>query len=204
MELFPPQPDLSLQISPPKNTQDQSMEFGFWRRPIQPNTILKPGAGTSSNFHLSSTNPSYSLAPNPSSMPNYRPHFLLHSQPLLNEIQDANQIDLSMLKPIRGIPVYHTSPHSPHFPSFFHNTSHNSISESSVIATACNLQRSPRFLARVPAKRSARAPRMRWTTSLHARFVHAVELLGGHESTSCNPKYHVSLSTFITNKFKAL
>ncbi|CAL9031754.1 unnamed protein product [Prunus brigantina] len=30
-------------------------------------------------------------------------------------------------------------------------------------------------------KRNMRAPRMRWTTSLHARFVHAVELLGGHE-----------------------
>ncbi|KAK4752632.1 hypothetical protein SAY87_021430 [Trapa incisa] len=30
-------------------------------------------------------------------------------------------------------------------------------------------------------RRSARAPRIRWTTSLHARFVHAVELLGGHE-----------------------
>uniref|UniRef100_A0A0D9Y115 Myb-like domain-containing protein n=1 Tax=Leersia perrieri TaxID=77586 RepID=A0A0D9Y115_9ORYZ len=30
-------------------------------------------------------------------------------------------------------------------------------------------------------KRSARAPRMRWTTALHAHFVHAVELLGGHE-----------------------
>ncbi|KAK6140964.1 hypothetical protein DH2020_025292 [Rehmannia glutinosa] len=26
-----------------------------------------------------------------------------------------------------------------------------------------------------------RAPRMRWTTTLHARFVHAVDLLGGHE-----------------------
>ncbi|KAJ0970861.1 hypothetical protein J5N97_018820 [Dioscorea zingiberensis] len=26
-----------------------------------------------------------------------------------------------------------------------------------------------------------RAPRMRWTSTLHARFVHAVELLGGHE-----------------------
>ncbi|GAU42999.1 hypothetical protein TSUD_188730 [Trifolium subterraneum] len=26
-----------------------------------------------------------------------------------------------------------------------------------------------------------RAPRMRWTTTLHNRFVHAVELLGGHE-----------------------
>ncbi|XP_031407252.1 probable transcription factor KAN2 [Punica granatum] len=30
-------------------------------------------------------------------------------------------------------------------------------------------------------RRNMRAPRMRWTTSLHARFVHAVELLGGHE-----------------------
>ncbi|KAL2346366.1 hypothetical protein Fmac_000366 [Flemingia macrophylla] len=31
------------------------------------------------------------------------------------------------------------------------------------------------------AKRSVRAPRMRWTTTLHAHFVHAVQLLGGHE-----------------------
>ncbi|XP_023535459.1 probable transcription factor KAN4 [Cucurbita pepo subsp. pepo] len=30
-------------------------------------------------------------------------------------------------------------------------------------------------------KRSPRAPRMRWTTTLHAHFIHAVELLGGHE-----------------------
>lgn len=31
-------------------------------------------------------------------------------------------------------------------------------------------------------KRSARAPRMRWTSTLHSHFVHAVQLLGGHES----------------------
>ncbi|KAK4276629.1 hypothetical protein QN277_014757 [Acacia crassicarpa] len=31
------------------------------------------------------------------------------------------------------------------------------------------------------AKRSVRAPRMRWTTTLHAQFVRAVQLLGGHE-----------------------
>ncbi|KAE8713422.1 putative transcription factor KAN4 [Hibiscus syriacus] len=31
------------------------------------------------------------------------------------------------------------------------------------------------------ARRSIRAPRMRWTTTLHAHFVHAVQLLGGHE-----------------------
>lgn len=34
------------------------------------------------------------------------------------------------------------------------------------------------------SKRNMRAPRMRWTSSLHNRFVHAVELLGGHESES--------------------
>lgn len=31
-------------------------------------------------------------------------------------------------------------------------------------------------------KRNTRAPRMRWTTTLHAHFVHSVQLLGGHES----------------------
>jgi SHAQKYF class myb-like DNA-binding protein len=30
-------------------------------------------------------------------------------------------------------------------------------------------------------RRSMRAPRMRWTSTLHAHFVHAVKLLGGHE-----------------------
>lgn len=39
-----------------------------------------------------------------------------------------------------------------------------------------------RFLPKLPSKRSMRAPRMRWTSTLHSRFVHAVELLGGHES----------------------
>jgi hypothetical protein len=34
--------------------------------------------------------------------------------------------------------------------------------------------------------RSLRAPRMRWTSSLHAHFVHAVDLLGGHESNRYN------------------
>ncbi|XP_039060639.1 transcription repressor KAN1-like [Hibiscus syriacus] len=40
---------------------------------------------------------------------------------------------------------------------------------------------SSRFIPKLPSKRNTRAPRMRWTSSLHARFVHAVELLGGHE-----------------------
>lgn len=32
-------------------------------------------------------------------------------------------------------------------------------------------------------KRNGRAPRMRWTSTLHSHFVHAVDLLGGHQST---------------------
>ncbi|CAL0323913.1 unnamed protein product [Lupinus luteus] len=38
-----------------------------------------------------------------------------------------------------------------------------------------------RMWPRLQSKRNTRAPRMRWTSSLHARFLHAVELLGGHE-----------------------
>jgi hypothetical protein len=45
-----------------------------------------------------------------------------------------------------------------------------------------------RYMPRLPAsRRGMRAPRMRWTSSLHARFVHAVELLGGHERESLIP-----------------
>ncbi|CAK9178586.1 unnamed protein product [Ilex paraguariensis] len=40
-------------------------------------------------------------------------------------------------------------------------------------------KRSPRMITGV--KRSVRTPRMRWTSILHAHFVHAVHLLGGHE-----------------------
>ena len=46
-------------------------------------------------------------------------------------------------------------------------------------------------------KRSVRAPRMRWTTTLHAHFVHAVELLGGHESNNIEQVLHIYLYMFI-------
>lgn len=49
-------------------------------------------------------------------------------------------------------------------------------------------------------KRSMRAPRMRWTSTLHAHFVHAVELLGGHESKHVTWKlpctFYISLCIF--------
>nr|KAJ0201531.1 hypothetical protein LSAT_V11C600340730 [Lactuca sativa] len=42
-----------------------------------------------------------------------------------------------------------------------------------------DFKRSSRMVNSV--RRGARAPRMRWTSSLHAHFIHAVQLLGGHE-----------------------
>lgn len=47
-------------------------------------------------------------------------------------------------------------------------------------------------------KRSSRAPRMRWTTALHAHFVHAVELLGGHESTLSSTRRPCCLPSIYT------
>ncbi|KAL3323442.1 hypothetical protein AABB24_037868 [Solanum stoloniferum] len=82
---------------------------------------------------------------------------------------------------------YHHVPHHHHPLQYHHHHSqyghlgglgHNSHHEN--IANSHSLMRS-RFLPKLPAKRSMRAPRMRWTSTLHARFVHAVELLGGHE-----------------------
>lgn len=62
----------------------------------------------------------------------------------------------------------------------FHHHQHQ-LGTGSQAAALEGVMRS-RFMPKVPTKRSKRAPRMRWTSTLHARFVHAVELLGGHES----------------------
>ncbi|KAL3596754.1 hypothetical protein D5086_008391, partial [Populus alba] len=61
-----------------------------------------------------------------------------------------------------------------------HHHHHNQYGVGSTEGSPHGLIRS-RFFPKLPTKRSMRAPRMRWTSTLHARFVHAVELLGGHE-----------------------
>ncbi|XP_006854082.2 probable transcription factor KAN2 [Amborella trichopoda] len=100
------------------------------------------------------------------------------------------------LRPIRGIPIYYNSSFpflsSDHFgdlhssSSLSSSTSCPSLSSSSPPSSSYNFGSNggmrSRFMTRfTAARRSMRAPRMRWTSSLHARFVHAVELLGGHE-----------------------
>ncbi|XP_055830592.1 probable transcription factor KAN2 isoform X2 [Solanum dulcamara] len=235
MELFPAQPDLSLQISSPNskssstttwkttrnnnnNTdQDHEMDLFFWRRALESRNSKPDNNNNTTLFELSLSNPNYKPSPpHPNRIINSS-----HFHPLQNNtnfIHQQNQ-QLSFLRPIRGIPVYHQNPlplsHHHNYPIFaqqtfdnstttattptlpihssgscisnFNNNSNKTISNSSPTTVPfhhsnhqAGLMRS-RFLSRFPAKRTMRAPRMRWTSSLHARFVHAVELLGGHE-----------------------
>ncbi|CAA0843257.1 Probable transcription factor KAN2 [Striga hermonthica] len=157
MELFPAQPDLSLQISPPSGSKRSSAAATWRSRPTaaddhRATTCFKAlrrssdaGPTTLDGHHLTT-----------------QPHFGHHHHQHLN-----------VLRPIRGIPIYQTHHPQPNF----HYAHRGPGFEPPSIAAAQILGPSSRF----PAKRSVRAPRMRWTTTLHARFVHAVELLGGHE-----------------------
>ncbi|WOL19520.1 putative transcription factor KAN2 isoform X2 [Canna indica] len=112
--------------------------------------------------------PSYMVANN------FRQH-----PPVLLHHQGYNCQDLNlMIRPINGVPVYHPAFH------FLHQHQRPPFSSSPPIMpyTSTAMPRSsstPRSI--LPRKRTMRTPRMRWTTTLHARFVHAVQLLGGHE-----------------------
>ncbi|XP_077230695.1 homeodomain-like superfamily protein isoform X2 [Tasmannia lanceolata] len=64
--------------------------------------------------------------------------------------------------------------------SLKHHTFHHQQFGMGALEASHGMIRS-RFAQKLPVKRSMRAPRMRWTSTLHNRFVHAVELLGGHE-----------------------
>ncbi|CDY35557.1 BnaA05g16290D [Brassica napus] len=183
MELFPAQPDLSLQISPPNS---------------KPSSTSK----TTNNHHhplgdLSLSNNSHQHQQqhqHPLLLPNCNGSNILTSFQFQTQQQQgflAHDLN-THLRPIRGIPLYqnhhphhHHRPPPPYFPF-----DPSSVSNSGLITNPNyhnhqhhhhqTLNRA-RFMPRFPAKRSMRAPRMRWTTTLHARFVHAVELLGGHE-----------------------
>ncbi|PPE02613.1 hypothetical protein GOBAR_DD00312 [Gossypium barbadense] len=175
MELFPAQPDLSLQISPP-NSKPTS-------RGLDSRSSMSSMAKPDNCFELSFSNPRVS-----DSNSNHFHQLLQNGSATAN----CNGQEFGFLRPIRGIPVYQNPPPSPPFPFAQQPLDSSLPSSPSYLATtkigntslnpfqSQGLMRS-RFMSRFPAKRSMRAPRMRWTTTLHARFVHAVELLGGHE-----------------------
>ncbi|XP_072970880.1 probable transcription factor KAN2 isoform X2 [Typha angustifolia] len=199
MELFPAQPDLSLQISPPTTTptsswkkQDEEMEMGFWRRAVDNSSSTSTKSSTPStaaaaeaaanaddaSFDLSLANPSSNLL----LLRRHRNHHHHHHHHL--HFHHHHQ-ELGLLRPLRGIPLYQHSPSLPnllpaHQPQLLCDSSSATNFTPFATRTPQGASRS-RCLSSFPAKRSVRAPRMRWTSTLHARFVHAVELLGGHE-----------------------
>lgn len=215
--MFPAQPDLSLQISPPNSKPssgwrraEEEVDLGFWKRALDSRNSISSMTKPDSCFELSLSNPRATSESNNSNhfhllqngnsnllhsfqqsqYPHHHHHHhqhQLHHQ-LFQQQQGFSQ-ELGFLRPIRGIPVYQNPPSFP----FAQQPLDSSIASSTTTNTAATTTGSSpfqshhqglirsRFLSRFPAKRSMRAPRMRWTTTLHARFVHAVELLGGHE-----------------------
>ncbi|CAM0948315.1 unnamed protein product [Alopecurus aequalis] len=170
MELFPRQPDLALQISatsssstsassPPaswprlqdtsansSSSMEQFSPLGFWRA----TTDMAAAAASREATQSAVATASYY------NHSNHYPHRMN-----------------TLLKPIRGVPIYH------HHPFQLPQQQHMAMTyRSNGGGGLLPSLRTSRFL---PGRRSVRAPRMRWTTMLHARFVHAVELLGGHE-----------------------
>lgn len=233
MELFPAQPDLSLQISPPTTkptsktwrtsstaTTDQDhhdLDLGnLWKRAFNSQQIhqqqqqqqhqqqqihghgsirrpSEPSFGLSLSNTIHSANSDMTHLHNllSQNMNNNTPTPSSNMYPYQNHHQAGFSSELGFLRPIRGIPVYYqntppnfpimANPHHKNQPSLDSCT--NSTTTSSLIHgnNINNIVRSRFLSSRFPPKRSMRAPRMRWTTTLHSRFVHAVELLGGHE-----------------------
>ncbi|XWS60816.1 hypothetical protein CRYUN_Cryun07bG0069900 [Craigia yunnanensis] len=253
-------PDLSLHISPPNSapssictgTNEGDSSFDIWRIDdgLKSHSDSSIKAGSQADTELSLANPTSSALEAESPWQRnfgaavggddqIRHRNLLkygNSGQLSNINHGISLLEVSGLKPIKGIPVYsncmsfpfsssdsfvvmdpnkkrvyQTSPystyncsssasqmlHSPDAyrigsaarfngismetlrPQFHHQYTEYGAAVGS--SDLCNDVIRSRFMPKLQSKRNMRAPRMRWTSSLHARFIHAVELLGGHE-----------------------
>ncbi|KAG8638027.1 probable transcription factor KAN2 isoform X2 [Manihot esculenta] len=190
---------------------EEEMDLGFWKRALDSRNTTSSMEKPDTYFELSLSNPRVSesksnhfdLHQNTSSyndnnlfrsfQKNQYQHQLHHHHhnPVFHQQQQqqGQSQELGFLRPIRGIPIYQNPPPPLSF-SQQHLDSTGSQNSSLVTNNSSSSNFSPykspglmrsRLMSRFPAKRSMRAPRMRWTSTLHARFVHAVELLGGHE-----------------------
>ncbi|KAJ3672873.1 hypothetical protein LUZ60_006247 [Juncus effusus] len=161
-----PSPDLSLQISPPSITNNNNPSFptntdlSLSTRPITSQQTIDPLLPNPKPILYSTLHGNYY---NPTNIDTSLSSFThsLNGLPSLNPCYNYNRIG-AMVSRLNGfVPIDRFGPVDP---------THNLMINSS------------RFiLPKIPGKRSTRAPRMRWTSSLHSRFVRAVELLGGHE-----------------------
>ncbi|KAJ6675741.1 TRANSCRIPTION FACTOR KAN4-RELATED [Salix viminalis] len=148
-----PFPDLSLQISPPSlKVKDTGYDGGLTRKTLICSDRSSTTDSGSSGSDLSHENGFL----NQEGSYNLGP-----SEPTLSLGFDVTDLSAQTLQLPRNLNHHHHHHH--HQPQIYGR----------------DFKRSARMINGV--KRSARAPRMRWTTTLHAHFVHAVQLLGGHE-----------------------
>ncbi|CAO2189668.1 unnamed protein product [Urochloa humidicola] len=185
MELFPSQPDLSLQIGLPTAATPHDHHHAAAAAALNARFFAGAGAG----------NPAATMAPSSLQLPMPVPLPLPVQLPIPPTATAAGAAglyyhpDAAVLRPIRGVPLYqHHHPSPAAFPPHaaaagpcFCEPCHVAAGawRRAAAAAGCGGARLAGFPP--PAKRAARAPRMRWTSTLHARFVHAVELLGGHD-----------------------
>ncbi|CAL4996895.1 unnamed protein product [Urochloa decumbens] len=190
MELFPSQPDLSLQIGLPTAASPHDHHHHA-AAAFNARFFAAAGAGGG--------NPAAAMAPSSLQLPMPMP--LPVQLPMPASAAAAGAAGLyyhpdaaAVLRPIRGVPLYQHHPSPAAFPPHaaaggpcFCEPCHVAAAGAAAAwrraaAAGCGIGGAGARLAGFPpAKRAARAPRMRWTSTLHARFVHAVELLGGHD-----------------------
>lgn len=163
-----PLPDLSLQISPPSVTvsadfeaKEVSYDGLITRKAVLHSDRSSTTDSGSSGSDLSHENGGFYPA---------RAYNLGLTEPTL-----SLGFEMSDLSPPYLLPRVH---HQHHHHQHQHHHHHNHQPQ----IYGREFKRNARLISGV--KRSVRAPRMRWTTTLHAHFVHAVELLGGHESNN--------------------
>ncbi|PWA42148.1 Homeodomain-like protein [Artemisia annua] len=185
MELFQAQPDLSLQISLP-NTKPTSKTCTILTPSDQDHHDLNLGhflktAMNTQHHHTITSITKHEPEPEPENSFGLNSPHQTHSINLdLTNITNSNhnlglKSDLGFLKPIIGVPVFDN------YHDINSHNKHQSLLDSCSIVHAHNVAQTRFLSSRFSTKRNMRAPRMRWTTTLHARFVHAVEVLGGHE-----------------------
>lgn len=193
-------PDLSLQISPPKSNPSPS--FDIWQRtqvpqvdtelslsnnstsavdvsadrfrPIRGIPVYNNGLFSSSRY-FNRNQPTSSSSPPPPPCLSFRS---FQQQQQEEAVGRYNGITMEGLRNQQQNIINHQNQNQNQFIFQNQESLHFGVSDFS-----CNYNnsRSRLLIPRIQSRRNSRAPRMRWTSSLHARFIRAVELLGGHE-----------------------
>ncbi|KAL1200633.1 putative transcription factor KAN3 [Cardamine amara subsp. amara] len=189
MELFPSQPDLYLKISRRREEEEEEEEKENQEQEVERRLGFRSKA-SDSDRKSSSGNLIHTLQFTSSNEPTKIDNNQEHNKSLEQDMRS-----MLMMRPIRGIPLYQNQVLEHYYysstsptPFFFSEVNGQHASRHLVTNPNCssnfyhrNRRQAQPQPPRFTAKRGVRAPRMRWTTTLHAHFVHAVQLLGGHE-----------------------